>query len=77
MKTMNKNSLIIIILSVTSGASAVFMIQIISYYDIINISKNNGINNVIICLISWISVFVIGTIICLYFKKRMRNNTNK
>jgi hypothetical protein len=72
---MNKNSLLAIIF-IIAGASAVFIKDTIAYCDIINISKSSGINNMIIYLISWISVFIIGFVICLYLKKRrLRHNT--
>jgi hypothetical protein len=72
---MNKNISIIVILSIIAGVGAIIIKDIISYSDIISVSKSNGINNMIIYLLSWISVFIIGLIICLYLKKRIKHNT--
>jgi hypothetical protein len=71
----NKIGLIVAIFSIIGGVSATFIKDIISYCGIINVSKSDGINNMIIYLISWISVFIVGFIVCSYLKKRIKHNT--
>ena len=63
-----------IILAILCGFSSVYFNKIISFSGIVNVSSNEGVNSMVVYLISIFMVVFIGFIIIKYFKKRIKQD---